>query len=143
MIIYRCLFPNDKSYIGQTNRTLEERKKEHLLDARKNSSILYNYPFYRAIRKYGSKSLVWMVIDMAVNQNELNNKEVYWIHYYNTYIKSENSKGYNQTIGGEGVNGLVHSNETKQHLSEVGCGENNSHAKLTANDVLQIVYYAV
>lgn len=48
-------------------------------------------------------------------------------------------KGYNQTIGGEGQNGLIHSKESinKIRLSELG--ENNTNAKLTKEQVLKIV----
>lgn len=94
-------------------------------------------PFYRAIRKYGIENLKWSIIDYADTSEELNKKEKYWISYYDTYIL--NKKGYNQTIGGEGQNGLIHSKESidKIRLSELG--ENNTNAKLTKEQVLKIV----
>ena len=137
MIIYRCLLPNGKSYIGQTHRELKERINEHIRKSKIKTEISYNYPFYRAIRKYGVDNLKWSIIDCADTSEELNEKEKYWISYYDTYIL--NKKGYNQTIGGEGQNGLIHSKESinKIRLSELG--ENNTNAKLTKEQVLKIV----
>ena len=48
-VIYRAICKiNGKSYIGQTN-DFQRRKKEHL---RAND----DYPFHRAIKKYGEKA---------------------------------------------------------------------------------------
>ena len=137
MIIYRCLLPNGKSYIGQTHREFKERINEHIRKSKIKTEIGYDYPFYRAIRKYGVDNLKWSIIDYANTSDELNEKEKYWISYYDTYIL--NKKGYNQTIGGEGQNGLIHSKESinKIRLSELG--ENNTNAKLTKEQVLKIV----
>ena len=93
MIIYRCLLPNGKSYIGQTHRELKERINEHIRKSKIKTEISYNYPFYRAIRKYGVDNLKWSIIDCADTSEELNEKEKYWISYYDTYIlnkKEEN-----------------------------------------------------
>ena len=40
---------NQKIYIGKTNRSIEERFKEHIRKANQN----IDRPLYRAIRKYG------------------------------------------------------------------------------------------
>ena len=139
MIIYRCTLPNGKMYIGQTYREFQERQYEHIRKSKIKTENGYNYPFYRAIRKHGVENLIWDILDCASSQEELNEKEKYWISYYNTYIKSKNSNGYNQTLGGEGQSGLVHTNESKNKISKSELGENNANAKLTAEQVLQIV----
>ena len=139
MIIYRCTLPNGKMYIGQTYRELNDRIHEHLRKSKIKTEIGYNYPFYRAIRKYGEKNLKWDILDYANTKDELNEKEKYWISYYNTYIRNKNSNGYNQTIGGEGQNGLVHNKESKEKIRKSELGENNTNAKLTKEQVLQIV----
>lgn len=139
MIIYRCTLPNGKMYIGQTHRELQERQYEHIRKSKITTEVGYNYPFYRAIRKYGADSLIWDTLDRANSQKELNEKEQYWISHYNTYIKSKNSNGYNQTLGGEGQNGLVHTDESKNRIRKSELGENNTNARLTAWQVLQIV----
>jgi len=109
MIIYRALFPNGKSYIGQTIRSLEKRKREH-----KWLYLHKDLVFYRAIKKYGWDNLEWLIIDKAETQKELNEKEIYWIKYYNTYIYCNNSNGYNCNIGGGSNIGYKHTEEAKE-----------------------------
>ena len=79
---------NNKSYIGQTTRTIEERWSEHLKEARANRS---NHPIYRAIRKYGSENFTISLIE-EVSNDKLDMREKYWIQYYDTY-----KNGYNAT----------------------------------------------
>ena len=95
-IIYKATFPNQKCYIGQTMQTLEKRQNEH-----KNTYLKRNTAFYNAIRKYGWDSLTWETIDEADTREELNQKEIYWIKYYNSCILVKNSNGYNSTYGGD------------------------------------------
>lgn len=80
---------NGKLYIGQSKRSIEKRFKRHLSDA--NNGVL-NTHFARAIRKYGSDNFTIELIDTANSQAELNEKERYWIQYYNTV-----NNGYNET----------------------------------------------
>ena len=83
---------NGKIYIGQTSLTIEKRLKQHYQDAQKQT--LQNRPLYRAIRKYGKDNFSIDQIEETDNPNE---REVYWIQYYDSY-----HNGYNATIGGEG-----------------------------------------
>lgn len=123
MIIYKATFPNGKSYIGKTTKTLEERIKQHKSDSKRHK----NYAFYNAMNKYGFDCIQWEIIDdTAKNEAELSQKEIYWIKYYNTYIHANNSNGYNTTLGGEGVSGLKYSEEAKKNLSKIRQGEGNS-----------------
>lgn len=62
------------------------RINEHIRKSKIKTKSAYNYPFYRAIRKYGIKNLKWSIIDYATTSEELNEKEKYWISYYDTYI---------------------------------------------------------
>lgn len=54
MVIYKAIFPNGKTYIGQTTRAVKERIQQH-----KKDSKFKTFVFYRAIRKYGWDSLKW------------------------------------------------------------------------------------
>lgn len=94
-IIYKATNTvNGKVYIGQTIKTLEKRKLEHI-KLSESKSDLY---FHRAIRKYKKSNFIWDEIDTANNRKELNLKEIRWIREY----KSCNSiYGYNMTIGGQ------------------------------------------
>ena len=87
---------NNKIYIGQTRFNVETRFKQHLYEANKGE---LQYPLYKAIRKYGENNFKLEIIE-EVEDEQLNEKEQYWIKYYNSYIK--NNKGYNCTYGGEG-----------------------------------------
>lgn len=55
------------------------------------------YPLYKAIRKYGIENFNFDIIEEC-SADELNEREKYWISYYNSY--GEN--GYNLTPGGDG-----------------------------------------
>lgn len=95
MIIYKITnLINNKIYIGLTTRTIEIRKKEHKSDAFTRS---FNLPLHRAIRKYGFENFEWSIIDTASSNEELNEKEIYWINYYDSTNKT---KGYNHKEGG-------------------------------------------
>ena len=48
--------------------------------------------FARAIRKYGKENFIIEVIDTAESQEELNQKEQYWIKFYDSV-----HQGYNET----------------------------------------------
>ncbi len=83
---------NGKIYIGQTNN-FKRRIKEHLKDKRTN-----HQPFKRALNKYGKDGFTWEIIDKCNLKKEINDKEKYYINYYNSKIP----KGYNITNGGDG-----------------------------------------
>lgn len=104
MIIYKVTNKlNGKLYIGQTTVNLSHRKSQH-----KSSCFTakQNNVFYMAIRKYKWKNFKWEVIDKASSLDELNEKEMYWINYYRTFIGFKDCNGYNMTLGGEGTVGI-------------------------------------
>lgn len=87
---------NNKSYIGKTTKTIEERWKEHLDESFNNSYYL----IHKAIRKYGVENFIIDQIEECSN-DILSQREQYWIKILNTYYK--NNYGYNMTLGGEGA----------------------------------------
>lgn len=94
-IIYKATnIQNNKVYIGQTIRSLEERIYYHYYRAKNELDITHTH-FINAIRKYGENSFQWEIIDTAENQDELNEKEKHWIQYYNSI-----NEGYNMCEGG-------------------------------------------
>ncbi len=94
-IIYKATNKiNNKIYIGQTIKTLEERIYHHVYRANHSLDITHTH-FINAIRKYGEENFIWEVIDKGENQEELNEKEIYWIKYYNSV-----NNGYNIQDGG-------------------------------------------
>ena len=86
-----------KIYIGKTESTVQGRWKEHCRAAFLESHGDYNFPFHRAIRKYGINNFTIETIDISSDPEELKEKEKYWINFYNSYYD-----GYNATLGGDG-----------------------------------------
>lgn len=88
---------NHKCYIGQSIH-IEERWKQHLTPSVYANPFkpFYNYPLYRAFRKYGIENFNFKIIEKC-SKELLNEREIFWIKQYNSYFN-----GYNQTIGGQG-----------------------------------------
>ena len=86
---------NNKIYIGQTIQNLSERKAKHYYKVRQKE---YDTHFINALRKYPEESFIWEIIDNANNQEELDQKERYWIEIYNSVETGYNTKDGGQTI---------------------------------------------
>lgn len=115
MLIYKITNKiNGKVYIGQTTRSLKTRWKEHYT----NKSNCY--ALHRAVQKYGKENFEIKVIDHGHSREELDNKEIFWIQFYDSMNRN---KGYNLTSGGE--TNKVMSEETRRKMSESKKGEKN------------------
>ena len=84
---------NGKRYIGQSTN-LKERMRRHTSRYKDSKSHTYDYPIYRAMRKYGLEYFDFQVLEYC-DAEKLNEREIYWIEKYDTL-----NDGYNQTIGG-------------------------------------------
>lgn len=84
---------NSKVYIGQTIQTLENRWKAHCRN--KCSRNEMNMHIKRAILKYGKQNFSITELERC-KVTELDEKEIYYIKLYNSYIE-----GYNSTKGGK------------------------------------------
>ena len=105
---------NSKRYIGKSNNIYKRWSDEK--SALKRHAF-HNIHFQRAWDKYGADSFEWSIIDIC-EESILMQKEVEWIKYYDAY-----TKGYNQTLGGEGSVGLVCSEEKRQKLRKSHSGD--------------------
>lgn len=112
MIIYKATNKaNGKIYIGQTIRSLEYRKSQHFRDAKNNKRrTVY---FHNAIYKYGEENFEFEIIDTAEIQEELDQKEIYWIKFYKS---NKEEFGYNLDSGGK--SGGIKSDSTRQKISK-------------------------
>jgi len=111
--IYKIVFPHGKHYIGLTTISLEHRRSQH-----KNLAISGDTKcLYNALRKYEMVNTFELIeIDTADTPDKLCEKEIHYIKEYNSFHK--NDRGYNMTLGGEGTNGYVFTEENKQKMSE-------------------------
>ena len=94
---------NHKKYIGQS-ADIYSRWKSHQKQARSgDKSYIHN-----AMRKYGASSFEYSIVEECLKE-DLNERETYWIQFYDTRMN-----GYNLTMGGEGIKGKVYSECEKE-----------------------------
>lgn len=93
---------NDLIYIGQTVYLLENRWEWHI---NKSNNLNDNCKFHKAIREIGANHFKCEEIE-KIDKELLNDREIYWIAYYNSFLK-----GYNSTIGGGGKRATFYLNQ--------------------------------
>lgn len=106
---------NNKKYIGKSIDIIR-RYREHC--SHYEHTRTPDKPLYRAMEKYGIEAFSLSIIEEC-NKEELNEKEKYWIQFYNS---DNREKGYNIRPGGDGW----------------GPGEEHDNHKLTEADVIDI-----
>lgn len=106
---------NSKSYIGQTIQNVKERFYQHC--ATKCSKAVSNMAIHRAIKKYGKSNFTVEVIE-EVESTNLNDRERYWIRYYDSY-----NNGYNSTEGGQDGIKLFKNLDTESIIREYKSGK--------------------
>ena len=93
---------NNKVYIGITKQIIK-RIGNHIYYF-KNPNSSNNTYLHKSLRKYGLEFFTIEILEICKSLETLNNREVYWIKYYNS---TDNKKGYNLDSGGN----LKESNE--------------------------------
>ncbi len=86
---------NNKIYIGQTVKTVEKRFIQHKNNS--NKEYFSQIVLYKAFNKYGMENFKCEEIEEVPN-DKLDEREKYWIEYYDSYFS-----GYNSTLGGRTV----------------------------------------
>lgn len=119
---------NDKVYIGQSARGAQARFHRHIQDA---MSERLDTHFARAIRKYGAENFIVEVIDTAYTQEELTQKERYWIREYDSI-----RHGYNETDATCKCGGNTYMSKSKLEMLSIGdrireskLGSKNPHSR--------------
>lgn len=97
---------NNKVYIGQTKQYYLDRWSQHKSHAKTGLS---NHKLARALRKYGEENFIIEIVEQC-SYEELDEKETYWIEYYDS-IKN----GYNILTGGQ-KNRLFYELENQQDI---------------------------
>lgn len=100
-IIYKatnCI--NGRIYIGQTSKSLNHRKKDHMDES------VPGFYFQNSLRKYEETDFLWEIIDIFYNKEDCIEKEKLYI-WLNASWEDRN-KGYNLTPGGEWGDTISH-----------------------------------
>src|ERR1700760_2926983 len=108
---------NDKYYVGQTIRTVNERFNGH--GSKPVSSL------YLPLKKYGKSSFAVDVLAQSEDRDELDKLEMLWILITGANVRGI---GYNKAVGGRTPR---HTEETKRRQSAAHLGRNlsESHRK--------------
>ena len=123
-IVYKIVCSvNNKVYIGQTNKTLEERLKGHFKASKEERTK--NIKFYRAIRKHGENNFNIYLIEEVSNQEELNEREFFWINEYDSVEKGYNSKATMGKCGGDTLTNDCNKEAISQKIRESKLGDKN------------------
>lgn len=93
---------NGKIYIGQSIG-IEHRWQKHL-------AANDDFVIHKALKKYGKENFDFSIIEEC-NSLELDNKEKYWIDYYNSLVPN----GYNMIPGGSQGLGLAKGKSVQQY----------------------------
>lgn len=104
---------NGKIYIGQSI-DIYERWRGHWKQVNQGDS---NY-IHNAMRKYGKDGFIFEIIERC-SQDIINEREKYWIDYYDSY-----NNGYNLTIGGEGIKGKIFTDEERENKRNFSVNNN-------------------
>lgn len=80
---------NNKKYIGQSVH-IEQRHDDHLRYYKDDFRLEGCPKFYSALRKYGEDNFSFEVLEEVKNQEDLTDREEFWINYYNSI-----NNGYN------------------------------------------------
>jgi group I intron endonuclease len=109
-VLYRLTSPSNKQYIGIAKNGLQNRFTVHVSEAKSGSMTA----LHKSIRKYGADAFIKEILVVS-NYEYVKELEIKAIEAFNT--KSPN--GYNLTIGGDGTNGYIHTEDTRKKLSEL------------------------
>lgn len=122
----------NKCYVGYTKHSLKKRWSQHC----KKSTKQLNTPFYNAIKKYGIECWDKKVLLECNTVEEAKTKEIELIQKFDSY-----KNGYNATLGGDGNNGIIMTDESniKRSLALKGKPKNylRMHGKKHSEETLK------
>ena len=103
---------NNKCYIGQSI-DIETRWLQHIHEGKRGTNKGKLYP---AMYHDGIENFIFEVIEECpLEQEKLDERERYWIEYYNSY-----EEGYNSTRGGQNENSWIYNPELIRQLWDEG-----------------------
>jgi group I intron endonuclease len=107
-------------YIGKSNNP-RRRLYQHI----KDKSNLHKFNWLNSIIKRGNKPIIEVI--EKVSMDTWKEREIYWISKF----KDDGFDLLNMTIGGDGAEGMIHSEESKQRMrkSKLGIPLSEEHKK--------------
>lgn len=117
--IYKVTSPNGKIYIGQTINK-KQRKYHYKANDFKQQTKLWNSSQCHNWNPFETYEIIEECL-CGVNKENLNNREQYWIEFFDSF-----KNGLNCNEGGHGNIGHKHSNETLQKMSNAKKGVKHS-----------------
>lgn len=104
---------NGKQYVGQVikKRGYKKRFEQHLQN--KKITLLTS-----AISCYGPDAFTVRLVEDNISEDMIDDKEKFYIKFFNTFYAAPNSNGYNMTEGGQGTHKYIYTEEVKQKISE-------------------------
>ena len=106
---------NGKQYIGITSQPIHTRWINHISSSKRNTTRIH---LHAALRKYGHENFHQELLYESDSYDHILRMEQYFIELYDTY-----TSGYNMTLGGEGIVGYTHTQQTRQKISESNKGQ--------------------
>jgi len=111
---------NSKIYIGQSVNPKERFARHKRIAKTKGREFCY---LQASIAKHGEENFTIEIIDQCNGQKEANDREIYWIAFYDS---TNREKGMNLTKGGGGAAGVSPSEETRKKISKSNTGKKAS-----------------
>lgn len=132
---YRKNDINKIVYVGQSV-DLDTRHKQHIqYDPFNPNTKEYEYPLSRGVRKYGAEAYDLIILEDNISKDDLNDREKYWIKYYDTYWN-----GYNQTIGGAYPTKPIFTDEKINNVIEMLKDESYSYKDIVEKTGISITH---
>lgn len=113
---------NEKMYIGYSSN-IYRRFYEHKNNLKNNKHE--NSYLQKSYNKYGEISFEFFIIE-SCEENEMKEREIFYIEKYSTFNKDF---GYNMTLGGDGIIGMIRDWGDKISLSKKGTKFSSEHIK--------------
>ena len=120
--IYKITNPIGQVYIGQT-KNIEKRKGRYRSNVCKQQKLIY-----RSIKKYGWSTHKFDIVYKCIyDKSTINEAEIFFIKFFNSYWYDNKQYGLNLTRGGDGTSGHKLSEEHKAKL--VAANRGNTYGK--------------
>lgn len=113
---------NNKCYVGYTKFSIDKRWNQHIHRSNKRN---INAKFDNALRKYSIANWNVEVLEEGLTVNQSKVKEQFYINLFDSY-----NNGYNSTLGGDGNQGIIMSEESNKKRSNALKGKPKNYVRM-------------